>query len=192
MFKKTHKHHIIPKHMGGNDDPSNLIELTVEEHAAAHLELYKNYGKEQDKIAWQLLSGQINVDEARRSAASVVMKTKVGDKNSQFGSKWYNNGIEEKKIYLDESIPDGWQKGRIKKPPSRNNCVPWNKGKTDYITDELRYKFGSAWRGKSNPKHSEWMLDKKYHLGFHHSDETKKIMSVKKLGNKNRTGKFLK
>ena len=28
-----HKHHIIPKHMGGNDDPSNLIELTVEEQS---------------------------------------------------------------------------------------------------------------------------------------------------------------
>ena len=26
-----HKHHIIPKHMGGTDDPSN--KLTVEEHA---------------------------------------------------------------------------------------------------------------------------------------------------------------
>jgi len=25
----THKHHIIPKHIGGTDDPSNLIELTI-------------------------------------------------------------------------------------------------------------------------------------------------------------------
>ena len=24
-----HKHHIIPKHKGGTDDPSNLVELTV-------------------------------------------------------------------------------------------------------------------------------------------------------------------
>ena len=31
-----HKHHIIPRHMGGTDDPSNLIELTIEEHAEAH------------------------------------------------------------------------------------------------------------------------------------------------------------
>jgi len=31
-----HIHHIIPKHMGGTDEESNLVELTVEEHAEAH------------------------------------------------------------------------------------------------------------------------------------------------------------
>ena len=39
-----HKHHIIPKHMGGNDEPSNLIELSVEEHATAHRKLYEQHG----------------------------------------------------------------------------------------------------------------------------------------------------
>ena len=28
-----HKHHIVPKHLGGTDDPSNLVELTIEGHA---------------------------------------------------------------------------------------------------------------------------------------------------------------
>jgi hypothetical protein len=31
-----HKHHIIPKHAGGTNDPSNLVELTIEQHAEAH------------------------------------------------------------------------------------------------------------------------------------------------------------
>ena len=31
-----HKHHIIPKHIGGTDDPSNLVDLTIEEHAEAN------------------------------------------------------------------------------------------------------------------------------------------------------------
>ena len=35
--------------MGGTDDPSNLIKLTVEDHAAAHKKLYEEHGKLQDK-----------------------------------------------------------------------------------------------------------------------------------------------
>ena len=44
----TEKHHIIPKCMGGNDDASNLVELTAEEHYIAHLllvKIYPNKGK---------------------------------------------------------------------------------------------------------------------------------------------------
>jgi hypothetical protein len=35
-----HKHHIIPRHAGGSDDPSNLIEVTIEEHAKLHYDRY--------------------------------------------------------------------------------------------------------------------------------------------------------
>ena len=50
-----HVHHIVPRHMGGTDDPSNLKRLTVEQHAKAHLKLYKKYGKIEDWHAWRLL-----------------------------------------------------------------------------------------------------------------------------------------
>lgn len=40
-----HIHHIIPKHMGGSDDPANLTELSVEEHAEAHRLLYEQHGQ---------------------------------------------------------------------------------------------------------------------------------------------------
>jgi hypothetical protein len=39
----TESHHIIPKCLGGRDEPSNLVELTPEEHFVAHQLLVKIY-----------------------------------------------------------------------------------------------------------------------------------------------------
>ena len=51
-----HKHHIIPRHAGGTDDPSNIIHLTPEQHADAHKKLWEQYGRWQDYCAWQGLA----------------------------------------------------------------------------------------------------------------------------------------
>lgn len=71
--------------MGGSDDPSNLIELTIEEHAEAHRKLYEQYGKVEDKIAWQSLAGLIPKADAMRelhklgrSNADKAMREKYG------------------------------------------------------------------------------------------------------------------
>jgi hypothetical protein len=61
-----HKHHIVPRHMGGTDDPSNLIELTVEEHAEAHRKLWEQYGNIKDYCAWKGLEGTIGKEEIVR------------------------------------------------------------------------------------------------------------------------------
>ena len=44
----TERHHIIPRSMGGTDDESNLILLTVEEHFVAHDLLYHYYRENGD------------------------------------------------------------------------------------------------------------------------------------------------
>ena len=76
-----HKHHIIPRHMGGSDDPSNLIELTREEHAQAHMKLYEQHGKKEDLGAYYLLTGQS--DEAARICSSLggTVQGKINAKN---------------------------------------------------------------------------------------------------------------
>lgn len=58
-----HKHHIIPKHEGGTDNPENIVHLTVPEHAEAHRELYEKNGKIEDYLAWKGLSGIIGKEE---------------------------------------------------------------------------------------------------------------------------------
>jgi hypothetical protein len=46
------KHHIIPKHQGGNNDPSNLILLSVKDHITAHWLLWKLFDSKPDKLAY--------------------------------------------------------------------------------------------------------------------------------------------
>ena len=66
MGSVKHKHHIVPRHAGGSDDPSNLVEVSVEEHAQLHFALYLEHGKVADWIAYHCLSGKTSaVEECR-------------------------------------------------------------------------------------------------------------------------------
>ena len=77
-----HKHHIIPKHMGGTNDPSNIVELTVAEHADAHNLLYALHKHPYDKIAELALLEQIDRAEIQQELARVVGKSNIGRKHS--------------------------------------------------------------------------------------------------------------
>ena len=88
---KTHKHHIIPKHAGGTDDPSNIVELSVDDHAEAHRKLYEEYGKIQDKVAWFGLSKLASHAELMYMLHSERMK---GKNNPMYGKPAPNKGIK--------------------------------------------------------------------------------------------------
>src|ERR1019366_4601217 len=92
-----HWHHINPKHMGGSNDPSNLIELTIPQHAEAHKLLYVQYGKEEDRIAYLALSGQIGKEEVTRLAIVNGAKKRIGKDSSRFGIPGY---------WIDKKRPD--------------------------------------------------------------------------------------
>lgn len=38
----------------------------------------------------------------------------VGEKNSQFGTKWITNGFESKRIKKDDILPEGWRYGQTR------------------------------------------------------------------------------
>ena len=98
----SHKHHIIPRHMGGSNHSSNIIVLSVEEHAEAHRKLYEEHGKWQDKIAADMLSGQIKSDEVRRELCRARMLNDNPMKNPENvkkvleSRKWYKPSAETK------------------------------------------------------------------------------------------------
>jgi hypothetical protein len=88
--------------MGGTDDPSNIIELTVEEHANAHRDLYVMHGKYQDKIAWMTLSGQIGQDSAQRGLNEEwrknMSRARLGKKLSKEHCKAISRGKKGRKF----------------------------------------------------------------------------------------------
>lgn len=134
-----HIHHIIPKHMGGTDDPSNLVELTIEEHAEAHRLLYEQHGHWQDKVAWQgllgLIPNQLILQEmyaARKGKGNHMYGKpcyyKMTDEQKQ---QWKDNiskalkGRKQTKEWVEKRIP--WKGNGAKNP--RFGKEPWNKGK---------------------------------------------------------------
>jgi hypothetical protein len=74
--------------MGGSDDPSNLVELTVEEHADAHKILYEKYGREEDKMAWLGLSGQASKKELVKLGQKLGRKKTDEFLEKKYGSDW--------------------------------------------------------------------------------------------------------
>ena len=108
----THKHHIIPRHMGGSNGKENLIEVSVERHAMFHYCNWKLWGKEEDKIAWRTLSGQMTLSEAQYAAIKLgakktgqVMKNKMKDKETR--EEWSDmiKGFWEREEYREKQMP---------------------------------------------------------------------------------------
>jgi hypothetical protein len=66
-----HLHHIIPRHAGGTDDPSNLVRVTREQHAEIHRQRWLALGDYYDCCAANVLSGNWTVEQARKEAAKL-------------------------------------------------------------------------------------------------------------------------
>lgn len=58
----TEKHHIVPRHKGGSNDPSNLIEIETRDHILAHLILFLEEGGRENLIAYTFRISTGHVD----------------------------------------------------------------------------------------------------------------------------------
>jgi len=99
-----HKHHIIPRHIGGTDDPSNLVELTPEEHAEAHRKLYEEHGRWQDRVAWIGLAGLATKEEHVAMLLSEAGK-KGNAMRKRMGLKYNTNNIKASGIRKGANNP---------------------------------------------------------------------------------------
>lgn len=139
-----HKHHIIPKHAGGSNDLSNLIELTIEQHAEAHRILFEQYGRNEDKLAWLGLSGQIGKDEILRQIAMAQKGKKKpeghGEKVSAFRKTFKYS--DESKLKMSLSA-----KGKVASEETRRKMSESRIGKkqTDYQKQKVTEALQQAW-----------------------------------------------
>lgn len=76
--ERCHRHHLVPKHLGGDNSEDNLTPpISIELHAAFHKQLYELFGNQFDYIAWKALDGRIGSEEAR------IMACKEGQRKSE-------------------------------------------------------------------------------------------------------------
>lgn len=73
-----HKHHIIPVHAGGTNDPSNLVEVSIYQHAELHRARWESLGEYEDWLAWKALSGQIGREDIQTERSRLGGITRRG------------------------------------------------------------------------------------------------------------------
>lgn len=126
----SERHHIIPRCMGGGDEPENLVRLTPEEHFVAHQLLVKMYPEKRTLVIAVL----------RMSHAERYRNNKV------FG--WLRRKHSEA---IGEVVGDYWR-GRKRKPFSYEHqkkiAASQTGRKRGPHSDEHKRKLSDAHRGK--------------------------------------------
>ena len=150
-----HKHHILPKHMGGTDDRDNLIELTPKQHALAHKKLYEKHGKWQDLFAYKALSGRLKNEDIHREKARMA---NLGNKN--FLGKTHSKETRKKisKGNMVAKLGNTYRLGKTHTNKTKNqisNSLKGNSnklGKIGYkLSEETKKKMSAARTGDQNP-----------------------------------------
>lgn len=116
----TERHHIVPRCLGGSDDPNNIVALTPEEHYVAHQLLVKIYPDNVRliKAATMMVPNRPSnkmYGWLRRKLSSAMSIAQSGNKNNQYGTRWVHNTVLQvsKKVLKSSVLEPGWSEGRI-------------------------------------------------------------------------------
>jgi hypothetical protein len=135
----SEKHHIIPRCIGGNDEETNLVSLTPEEHYLCHLLLVKIYPNNIRLVKAAMFMVSANKDQQRNNKAYGWLKRQYseymrGPNNPTKLNGIWNKGItgyKNKVNFSDKTIE--LMSARMK---DKNPCAgvkPWNHPRaTDY------------------------------------------------------------
>ena len=169
----TENHHIIPRCIGGTDEKTNLVKLTPEEHYIAHQLLVKIYPKENGlKCALVFFKGGNNgmirnnhlYGWVRRKAREgmVILATgrthteETKEKLRQYKGENHHNFGKKREEGHSEKVSDGLK-------------IYWSKVKSGEIIRAPREK-----KKTGKPAWNSGITGV-----FHHTEETKKRISIK-------------
>lgn len=160
------RHHIIPRCMGGTDDPSNLIDLTAEEHFVAHQLLLRMFWHTEykHKLAWacQAMSmgrtGRVLNNKSfgwlRKAFAQAVSAKNKGRKRAPFSAETRKKLSDAK---TGKKLPDTTRekmslakKGKPVSEERRKAMTESRIGKTQSAA--TRKKLSDAKKGKAQRK----------------------------------------
>jgi hypothetical protein len=183
----TESHHIVPKSVGGNNEPENLVNLTAREHFVCHWLLTKIYADGEEH--WKMLNALRIMKAENKSqqrydtpiTSRVYEKLKIeysmlqserikGQNNPMFGEKFFRSeeGRQKHKVAITGS------KNGAKKPDARQKIAESKLGKK-------RAPFTATWLenlSKSRIGEGNGMYGKS------HSEDTKQKQREKALGRK--------
>jgi len=132
-----HKHHIIPKHMGGTDDPDNIIVLSVKEHAIAHAKLYLEHGNIENYLAYKGLRKQIGKEEIFRE------RSRIGGLNNKGKSKSKEHCIKISKAH--KSNPPIFNHPHTTESKNKiSKSMKGNKNSSNHSSPEFKKKQSEA------------------------------------------------
>jgi len=186
----TERHHILPKSLGGSDEPSNLVELTAREHFICHWLLTKIYNEGEDH--WKMLNAlrmmraenskhkrydtkiTARVYENLKEEYSALQSVKHTGKGNGFFGK--NHTAEAKKRISAAN------KGRVQTQEEKERQIAAMTGrKREPFSDEWKAKLKETRQGERNGMY-----------GKTHSDETKQKQREKAIGRKQSAETVLK
>lgn len=121
-------HHIVPKHMEGDNSNDNLVLLTFREHVLAHYLLWRIHGYEGDKLMYSLRN--LQTEEAQR------LRVKLAVESNRNGGKGFQNWKGDKHPMKDPSkVKQALEtkrkkyEGGVMSPDKKRNWLPKNKAR---------------------------------------------------------------
>lgn len=145
--------------MGGTDDPSNVVELTIAEHAEAHRLLFEEYGLKEDELAWKGLLGMVDKTHIIREAQSIGGTNRMrGDNPWRLSPTVFDvNSDLQKKATIAANSTQSLHKKKM------------TFAKNQHQQGQLNSQYGTCWIYHSelgNKKISKEELDKFLSLGY--------------------------